>query len=228
MSFANHLQSGYEYFTNLVQTPSRIGDERAQARRRQQQQEFIDLAGRLQQQEQDIVARGERLRSQAIGQQAPAVAAARMQEKAGEVNNQIQLENNRAGLTNQVTAAAGQTRQGVIGAQAGGDVLRTHAAFDGAGKLAVTQGGVDRSLQGDRLNATMGLVNSSQAFETGMADRFIGATPALEQVIAASAADRDGRHGLIRELAQMSRPTGIDRALQLLGPTALLVASLAK
>jgi hypothetical protein len=222
-------QSALEYVTRLLQTPTRLANQEADRRAQSQQRQFLDLYRSFQEQNQDLSGRAIQAETEALERRGPIIEAQRERERRGQVRSQIDLDANRASLTNSTLSTAGQVRTGLIGAEANADVERTNAAFGGADRLAQTQGGIDRGLQRDRLDATRELVALSQDYDTGMVDRFTGPTPLAEQVLNSVDADRNQRDGLIRYLVEQSQPTGFDRALQILGPTALaLVAGLAK
>jgi len=228
VSVAANLQTAIEFFTRLAQTPQRLTDEAAQRRLQGQQQQLLDVYERIRRQDQETARLNTQAETDAIERRAPIVAAQQAQQRAGEVDNQIRVDNNRAGLVNNTLTTAGGVQAGLIGAQGDAAVRQTEAAFKGAGSLAQTEGGVQRVLQGDRLAAARDLTKGAQDFETGMVDRFIGDVPLAQRNAETVLELQRQQLEAARYFADQAQPTPWDRTLQLLGPTALIAASLAK
>jgi hypothetical protein len=206
VSNTSPLIAAAEYFARLAQTPGRIRDERTAARRQQQQEQFLNLYKQFEQQNQQLSTDRAQRDAAIITQQAPALEARENRTRDAELSRTIALNNNQAGLTNTTLTTAG----GVAS-----DLLRT-------------DGEVQGGLQGARLAATERLMRGAQDFETGMVDRMVGPVP-LAQLHADTALKMQGNQfDFGRYLVDKSQPTNWDRAIQLLGPTALIAAALAK
>jgi len=155
---------------------------------------------------------------------APAVDARDETKRNNEVNRTITMQKAITANTGQTLNTAGDVQANLIGAQGDSAVRQINAGYAGAGGLRRTETEGQLAVL-DRGRQAM---QDQYGHERAMVTPFIGATPLAEQSFGTALTMQQNQHALIRDLAQMSRPTGWDRALQALGPTALAIAAFSR